>query len=168
MAKKAISLGNLPEVAARLRASRKACGITQEQAAEKLGLKQPYINRYESGAVEPPLAVMLKLSEIYSVSVDWLLAGEESASRPRASPDEITLPHVGQTKLTELEQDYLGKTLEVIRAKDAGGETSKGFRTSIDAFHRGLEKPKGSRGARRKSRTSRTRRRDRAQSLADR
>lgn len=40
--------------AARLRATRRAAGLTQRQAAKLLGVKQKDISRWETGARTPP------------------------------------------------------------------------------------------------------------------
>ena len=81
MAKKAIALDNLGEVAARLKAARVKCKKTQAAVASFLGLAQPHINRYESGEIEPPLAVLVKLASLYGVSIDYLLTGKDPIPR---------------------------------------------------------------------------------------
>lgn len=89
MAKKALPLDNLGEIASRLKAARETIGITQVDAAERLGLKQPYLNRYEAGVVEPPLGAVIRLAKIYSVSIDWLLTGKKPAPRDYTPPELV-------------------------------------------------------------------------------
>lgn len=52
---------------------RKQLGLTQKQVAEKLGITQPSYIRYEIGNSEPTLENLVKLADIFEVSVDYLL-----------------------------------------------------------------------------------------------
>lgn len=44
------------DFAARLRAARKKAGLTQQQAAERLGVFQQVVQRWEAGRQTPPAA----------------------------------------------------------------------------------------------------------------
>ena len=59
--------------AERLKEERIMCGLTQTQVAEALGIKQPSYIRYENGKGQPSLENLVKLSELFDVSVDYLL-----------------------------------------------------------------------------------------------
>lgn len=48
-------------------------GLTQKQLAEKLGLKQAAIGAYEEERSTPPLASLLDISKIFSVSLDAIV-----------------------------------------------------------------------------------------------
>lgn len=48
-------------------------GFTQKQLAEKLGLKQAAIGAYEEERATPPLASLLDISKIFSVSLDAIV-----------------------------------------------------------------------------------------------
>ena len=52
---------------------RKQFNLTQRQLAEKLGITQPSYIRYEIGNSEPTLENLVKLADIFDVSVDFLL-----------------------------------------------------------------------------------------------
>lgn len=52
---------------------RKERKYSQRLVAEYLGVKQPSYIRYEKGNSEPSLANLIKLAELYGVSVDYLL-----------------------------------------------------------------------------------------------
>lgn len=56
---------------------RKLNKMTQRQVAEKLGIKQPSYIRYEKGNAEPSLTNLVKLSDLFDVSVDYLLGREQ-------------------------------------------------------------------------------------------
>ena len=56
---------------------RKQAGYTQAQVATVLGIKQPSYIRYENSGAEPTLANLVKLADLYDVSVDYLLGRKE-------------------------------------------------------------------------------------------
>lgn len=51
--------------------------LSQEQLAEKLGVSRQSISKWEQGISTPDIDNFVKLSELYSVSVDSMLKGEE-------------------------------------------------------------------------------------------
>ena len=72
--------GNLP---AKLVSLRKQKGITQMELAEKLNVSRQAISRWEVGAAVPTTDNLKVLSELYGVSIDYLLndAAESFASQ---------------------------------------------------------------------------------------
>ena len=61
----------------RLKELRLQYGYTQQQIAELLHIKQQSYIRYEYGTGEPNLQTLVLLSDIYNVSVDYLLGKED-------------------------------------------------------------------------------------------
>lgn len=55
---------------------RKEKNLTQEQLAEKLGINNKTISRWETGNYMPPIEMLLELSKFYEVSINELLCGE--------------------------------------------------------------------------------------------
>ena len=51
--------------------------MNQAQLGRLLGVTQTTVSKYEKGETLPTLDVLLKLSEIGGVSVDWILKGGE-------------------------------------------------------------------------------------------
>lgn len=47
--------------------------LTQKQLCELFSISQSTYSLYESGNVDPPLDLIIKLSTFYSVSTDYLL-----------------------------------------------------------------------------------------------
>ena len=45
----------------------------QEYVAEKIGITQTTYSKYELGKVNSPLDMMIKLADLYHVSVDYLI-----------------------------------------------------------------------------------------------
>ena len=57
----------------RIRELREDTGKTQFEVAKILGTSQTMYARYERGANELPIRHLIKLSELYKVSVDYIL-----------------------------------------------------------------------------------------------
>ena len=68
----------------RIYEARKKAGLTQEAAAEKLNMKRNTYARMERLG-NPNLDDLAKISDLYNVSSDWILFGEEK-SEPLAKP----------------------------------------------------------------------------------
>ncbi|MBQ4282986.1 MAG: helix-turn-helix transcriptional regulator [Lachnospira sp.] len=56
---------------------RKMCGITQKQLAEKLGVSDKAVSKWENGKNMPDNSILLELCETLKVNVNELLSGEE-------------------------------------------------------------------------------------------
>ncbi len=60
----------------RIKQIRKVKGLTQQEFAEKLGIKRNTIATYESGRNEPIDAVISLICREFNVNEDWLRTGE--------------------------------------------------------------------------------------------
>lgn len=64
-------------VAEKIRQIRAGLDLSQNEMLECLGLREwydrAYISQWETGKVEPPLIVLLRYAQAYSVSTDYLL-----------------------------------------------------------------------------------------------
>lgn len=56
---------------------RKLNRFTQREVAQRLGISQPSYIRYENGSAEPTLENLVKIADLYDVSVDFLLGRRE-------------------------------------------------------------------------------------------
>lgn len=56
---------------------RKLNRFTQREVAQCLGISQPSYIRYENGSAEPTLENLVKIADLYDVSVDFLLGRKE-------------------------------------------------------------------------------------------
>ena len=52
---------------------RKQAGLSQEQLADRLGVTRQSVSKWESGAAFPELVKIISLSEMFGVSVDYLV-----------------------------------------------------------------------------------------------
>ena len=69
----------------RLRDLREDHDLTQRRLAEMLGMKQTQYFRYEQGYRDIPTDILIRLSELYSVSVDYILGlTNETKAYPRS------------------------------------------------------------------------------------
>ena len=57
----------------RVRDLREDYDWNQEYVAEKIGITQTTYSKYELGKVNIPLDMMIKLADLYNVSVDYLI-----------------------------------------------------------------------------------------------
>ena len=57
----------------RIRDLREDKDLTQKQLGEILGMSQTGYSKYETGENDIPTAILIKLSEIYGVSIDYML-----------------------------------------------------------------------------------------------
>lgn len=73
----------------RLQELRDRYGYTQEYMAELLGVKVQQYNTWETGKHKPREKALLKLSEIFSVSTDYLL-GRSDDPQPQQSEDDLS------------------------------------------------------------------------------
>lgn len=55
-------------------------GISQQQLAEVIGVSQQSINKYENHGVEPDIETLIKISDYFNTSVDYLI-GHTQISR---------------------------------------------------------------------------------------
>ena len=64
-----------------LRQLRLARGMTQEQAAQQLGITRQALSSYETGRTRPDVDMLQRLAELYGTDLEGLLYGQEPARR---------------------------------------------------------------------------------------
>lgn len=72
-----------------LKELRKEHGLTQEQLAEKLGVTNRTISRWETGTNVPDLDILIDLSEFYQIDVKELLNGERKTAEIKMDDTQI-------------------------------------------------------------------------------
>ena len=65
-----------------LKGLRQHNGLSQIDASVALGVMQPTISRWESGLSRPDLTMLVKIADLYKVSVDDML-GRRAAAKGR-------------------------------------------------------------------------------------
>lgn len=59
-----------------LRRARQAAGLTQERVARALDVAEKSYRRWESGETIPSVATLRRLSELFGVSLAWLVSDQ--------------------------------------------------------------------------------------------
>ncbi|MBQ7624133.1 MAG: helix-turn-helix transcriptional regulator [Clostridia bacterium] len=65
----------------RIRDLREDRDLTQKKVAEMLGMSQTGYSKYETGENDVPTSVLIKLSNYYNVSIDYLLGQTDKPER---------------------------------------------------------------------------------------
>ncbi len=67
---------DIPKTADRIKELRKKAGYTQERMAELLNVDRRHVARIESGTRGCSVDMLLQMSQVFDVSVDYLLTGK--------------------------------------------------------------------------------------------
>lgn len=77
VAKSGMKGGKFLNIRKRLKDARIESGYTQEQVAEQLDVSRQTISSWENGRTFPDIVSVVSLSDIYDVSLDVLIKGDE-------------------------------------------------------------------------------------------
>ena len=88
---------------------RKAKGVSQRQAAESLQVSQALLSHYENGIREPGFDFMIRVSEYYGISVDYLLG------RTTVRQNPFLTDHIMPKFAADLSEEVLSKLNEESR-----------------------------------------------------
>lgn len=95
---------------------RKRDHLTQEQLAKKIGIKRSLVGAYEEGRADPRLNNLLKMSELFKVSVDTLISRDISNSSDTTWENEV------KTRILSITVDKEGiENIELIPQKASAG-----------------------------------------------
>lgn len=64
-----------------LREIRKKRGLNQQRVAMDLNITREALSHYENGRRDPSLSMLIRLSEYFNVSIDYLITGHEFQKR---------------------------------------------------------------------------------------
>jgi transcriptional regulator with XRE-family HTH domain len=78
------------QIGARLKAAREAAGLTQEDVAEKLRVHAVTVSRWETAGVRARSDTLVRLAELYGLSVDALVSGAARRVSENASDSELS------------------------------------------------------------------------------
>lgn len=90
------------DIGSKIKQSRIESGVTQEDAADKLGVSRQTISNWENEKTYPDIISVLKMSELYKVSLDYLLKGESQMDGYMNYLDESTNVVKSKKKLSKL------------------------------------------------------------------
>jgi len=60
---------------------RQKTGLTQKEAADKIGVKDYQLGNYETNRSQPSLEILKKMSKVYFVSIDKMLGNNVLANK---------------------------------------------------------------------------------------
>ena len=90
------------DIGDKIKKSRTDAKITQEQAAQALGISRQTISNWENERSYPDIVSVLKMSDLYSVSLDYLLKGEGPMKDYLDYIEESTNTVKSKTRLSKL------------------------------------------------------------------
>ncbi len=73
----------------RLREIRMKRGFTQQKSADALGLALRSYQCYETGSRSPSLDMLVKIGDVFDISIDYLLGRDEFLKSLGVSVDEL-------------------------------------------------------------------------------
>lgn len=65
------------DIGQKLKQARLKANLTQEQVADKIFVSRQTISNWENGKTLPDIASVIKLSDLYTISLDELLKGDQ-------------------------------------------------------------------------------------------
>ncbi|AYB36944.1 helix-turn-helix domain-containing protein [Brevibacillus laterosporus] len=103
----------------RLKEKRKEYKWTQKEIADKLGVDNTTVSKWESNTYEPDATSLKELAEIYQTSTDYLLNKQSKEENHFSSDDREEATGLafitGGDSLTAEEAEYLKESLELFR-----------------------------------------------------
>ncbi|HEV7332535.1 MAG TPA: helix-turn-helix transcriptional regulator [Flavisolibacter sp.] len=93
------------KIAARLKEARTLAGLSQEQAAKKLGIPRPAISEIESGNRKVSAEEIIQFATLYQVDSNWLLLQESENEQYKFAARE----------LSKLSKDDMQKLLDLLK-----------------------------------------------------
>ena len=63
------------QIGSKVKSLREQRGMTQKELAELVGVNQSFISDLEGNKKAPGTPTLMKLAEVFNVSIDWLLDG---------------------------------------------------------------------------------------------
>lgn len=102
--------------------------LTLKVFAEPLGVSPSAISNIENDRAEPSVELALKISQVYKVSLDWLLKGEgrrDGLSGKTVEPDE-NFVKISKDELIALQRQALkNKEEELVQQQEQIGKLQK-------------------------------------------
>lgn len=94
---------------------RELCGISQAEAARRLGISRQAYNNYELGKREADYETLLKLAEIFNTSVESLL--RDTVPEPEMTNEHLELMHLFDTLDDDITNNYFYSTTKKLAKK---------------------------------------------------
>lgn len=92
------------EIGSKLKEARKACGMTQEDVADSLGVSRQSISNWENSRTFPDIISVVKMSDLYEISLDVLLKDQEENQK--------------EEKVMNKYLDFLDESTNTVKSKE--------------------------------------------------
>ena len=106
------------EFSEKLMQLRRCQGLSQEQLADRLGVTRQSVSKWEGGAAMPELSKLVMLSELFGVSVDYLV--KDYLEEPETPEGE------SHTQVERLERKVDDRTRVLLHQSDEDSGTAAG------------------------------------------
>lgn len=101
-------------VAERIIALRDEHELTRAEMAKRLGINKSSITRYENGEINPNLDMLIKISEQFGVSLDWL-AGQDDENESEETKIRKYIPIIKECIENDISPESLLKAVELLK-----------------------------------------------------
>lgn len=113
-----------------IKEARERAGLSQKELAEKIGVAPNTFHGYESGKHDPKSNLLVDISRICGVTVDFLLGLEEIESTPAPSKDDagaLTKEELSRISaaMSQLNEEGRERVVEYAEDLAAGGRFKK-------------------------------------------
>jgi len=116
---------------------RKEHKLSQEEVAEKLGVSRQAVAKWESGIAYPDLDNLICLSELFCVTIDYLVKKDRDCSNQNPKRDSIEQEELAKFLVEAKQNTYAGKAPEEEKSMRLGSHDylySKGNFLYIDSY----------------------------------
>jgi len=103
----------------RIKNLRISAGLTQEELAQRIGVKKQNISRYENGRVEPNIRTAKKIADALGVTIEEMAVGVSVLPPLTLTPDETQLV-TDYRSLTRPGQEYIRQTMAMAKQSYSG------------------------------------------------
>ena len=98
------------KIAARLKEARKLSGLSQSQAADKLGIQRPAISEIEAGKRRVSAEEIIGFAELYKVDTGWLLLRDNHSELSMTEQQKFAA-----RELSKLSPQDMQKVLDILK-----------------------------------------------------
>ena len=104
----------------RIKELRLQASLTQADLAQKIGLNQTAVGKYERGELEPSLETLKKLSSVFECSIDYLIGYSDDfgtiSLQPKSTTSSLSADEQELLNIYHaLEREYKSQILEYAR-----------------------------------------------------
>ena len=110
------------DIGEKLKAARMKKGMTQEQVAESLGVSRQTISNWENNRFYPDITNVLRMSDLYSVSLDILLKPDSGFSDVSAGIQPVS-EKKEESVMANNYAEYLAESTDLVRSRNRLAKT---------------------------------------------